>query len=62
MAIHMYVLQCRVARAKTLLIETDLPMKLIAQQLGYSDVYYFSRQFHELVGVTPTIYPKTQHL
>jgi AraC-like DNA-binding protein len=61
-AIHMYVLQCRVARAKTLLIETDLPMKFIAQQLGYSDVYYFSRQFHELVGITPTIYRKSQHL
>ncbi|GHO79135.1 hypothetical protein KSD_69060 [Ktedonobacter sp. SOSP1-85] len=61
-AIHAYVLQCRVARAKTLLIETNLPMKRIAQQLSYSDVYYFSRQFHDLVGVTPTIYRESQHI
>ncbi len=61
-AIHLYVLQCRIARAKTLLIETNLPMKHIAQQLGYSDIYYFSRQFRDLVGVPPTTYRKSLHL
>ncbi|GHO46310.1 helix-turn-helix transcriptional regulator [Ktedonospora formicarum] len=61
-AIHSYVLQCRIARAKTLLTETDLPMKSIAQKLNYSDIYYFSRQFRELTGITPTMYRQNQYL
>lgn len=62
MPIHSYVLQCRIAWAQSLLAETVLPMNSIARRLGYSDVYYFSRQFHECVGMSPTAYRQRQRL
>jgi AraC-like DNA-binding protein len=57
---HAYVLQSRVAAARTLLSETDLPLKTIATRLGYENEYFFSRQFRELVGVAPGIYRKSR--
>jgi AraC-like DNA-binding protein len=57
---HAYVLQSRAAAARTLLNETDLPLKTIAARLGYENEYFFSRQFRELVGVAPGIYRKSR--
>lgn len=57
---HEYVLQARVATARRLLGETNLPIKTIAQQLGYNDVYFFSRQFRKLAGVPPAMYRKSR--
>lgn len=39
-----------------LLVETAMPVKEIAGELGFSDAYYFSRRFHQLSGCTPTAY------
>ncbi len=58
--LHAYALQCRVAKARSLLGETDLPIKAVAEKLGYSDVYFFSRQFRELSGVPPAAYRKSR--
>ena len=57
---HEYVLQARVAEARRLLGETDLPIKSIAQQLGYKDVYFFSRQFKRFAGVPPALYRRSR--
>jgi iron complex transport system substrate-binding protein len=57
---HGYVLQCRLAEARRLLGETDLPVKSIAERLGYRDVYFFSRQFRQLAGVPPTVYRQSR--
>ena len=57
---HEYVLQSRVAEARRLLGETDVPIKSIAQQLGYSDVYFFSRQFKKFAGVPPALFRKSR--
>jgi AraC-like DNA-binding protein len=57
---HGYLLQCRAARARELLGSTDLPVKAIADRLGYRDVYFFSRQFRQLVGVPPAAYRRTR--
>ena len=57
---HDYVLQNRMVAARTLLHETDLPLKAIADQLGYNDVFYFSRQFRRFVGVTPGGYRQSR--
>jgi AraC-like DNA-binding protein len=54
--LHDYVLRMRAARARNLLAETDLPLKAIADKLGYSDVFFFSRQFKKFVGVNPGVY------
>ena len=59
-ALHAYVLQRRLARARELLGESDLPVKAIAEQLGYCDVFFFTRQFHRMVGVTPVAYRRSR--
>lgn len=58
--LHTWVLQNRVARARTLLAESDLPLKAIAGQLGYNNVYFFARQFKQIAGVTPGHYRKSR--
>jgi AraC-like DNA-binding protein len=35
------------------LTDSSLPIKAIAHQLGFSDVYYFSRVFTKLMGISP---------
>jgi AraC-like DNA-binding protein len=55
-----YVLQCRANAARQLLTETDLPVKLIARQLGYQDVFFFTRQFRKFTGVPPALYRKSR--
>jgi AraC-like DNA-binding protein len=57
---HEFVLNARVAQARQLLGETDLPIKSIAQKLGYRDVYFFSRQFRRHAGVPPALYRKSR--
>jgi AraC-like DNA-binding protein len=57
---HQYVLQCRIAEAKRLLGEEDQPIKSIAMQLGYRDVYFFSRQFRLITGVPPAMYRRSR--
>jgi AraC-like DNA-binding protein len=56
LSLHQFVLHQRVAEARRLLRETALPMKSIAKALGYSDVYFFTRQFRQLAGVPPALY------
>ena len=57
---HEYVLQRRIAEAKRLLGQTNSPIKSIARQLGYSDVYFFSRQFRRFAGVSPGMFRKSR--
>lgn len=58
--LHAYVLRSRVDAARTLLLETDLPIKVIADRLGYDNVYFFSRQFHQIAGVAPGVLRKSR--
>lgn len=51
-----YVTGIRIAKAKELLQNTELSMKEICGEVGYSDPNYFSRTFKKNVGVTPTEY------
>ena len=53
---HTYAIRSRVDAARTLLLETDLPLKAIAARLGYENVYFFSRQFSQVVGVAPGVF------
>ena len=57
---HEFVLQVRVNEARRLLGETNDPIKHVAQQLGYRDVYFFSRQFRQFAGVPPAMYRKSR--
>lgn len=42
---HQYVTNIRMERAKAMLVHTDLPIRLIAEQVGYQDLSAFSRRF-----------------
>ncbi len=44
----------RIDHAKSLLMEGRVPIKRIAEQLGYCDVYFFARQFKQVTGRTPS--------
>jgi AraC-like DNA-binding protein len=48
------VLEARVGRAGVLLRESSAPVGEIADALGYRDIFYFSRQFKALTGMTPS--------
>ncbi len=57
---HAYALASRIARAKTLLTETDLPLKTVAERLGYDNVYFFARQFKQEAGVPPGVFRRSR--
>ena len=61
-ALHTFRLQSRIATARQMLGETDTPIKSIAETLGYRDVFYFSRQFTQYVGVPPAKYRATRQI
>ncbi|WP_028546471.1 AraC family transcriptional regulator [Paenibacillus taiwanensis] len=49
-----YLIQLRVSKAKHLLLSTDFTLKEIAESVGYTDSYYFSRIFKKYEGMSPT--------
>lgn len=50
----------RMKRACLLLREDDYPVGEIAALLGFENIYYFSRTFRNLVGISPSAYRKVQ--
>jgi AraC-like DNA-binding protein len=58
---HAVFLQNRMAAARRLLGETDVPIKEIAARLGYANVQFFARQFHQMAGVTPAAFRNSRH-
>lgn len=53
-----YVIKTRLSKAKELLETCDLPVKTIAQQVGYDDVYHFSKLFKKYYGYPPSFVKK----
>lgn len=51
-----YVIGVRMNQAKVLLHSCDSPIGEIARQLGYRDVCFFSRQFRQKAGLSPSAY------
>jgi ABC-type Fe3+-hydroxamate transport system substrate-binding protein len=49
-----FLTDLRINRAKRYLTETDYRLREIAQRVGYSDEFYFSRKFKKEVGVSPS--------
>jgi transcriptional regulator GlxA family with amidase domain len=44
----------RLARARGLLLETDLPLEAVARRCGYSSGFYLSRLFSAREGISPS--------
>lgn len=51
-----YYNRCRINRAKLIIREQNLNFAQIAEKLGYTSQHYFSRQFRNLSGMSPTEY------
>jgi two-component system response regulator YesN len=55
-----YIKELRIARAKSLLLQTAKPIADIAEECGFLDHRYFSRQFREETGMLPSEYRNAQ--
>ncbi|MEO2258050.1 AraC family transcriptional regulator [Paenibacillus amylolyticus] len=53
-----YLIQTRIAKARNLLMRSDATLSEIAAEVGYSDVYYFSRIFKKHMGISPILYQR----
>lgn len=51
-----FIVQTRIDAAKSLLYLSNYSISRIAEVLGYRDVFYFSRQFHEQTGLAPSAF------
>ena len=52
------LLNIRINKAKRLLIYSSMPISEIAEEVGFSTVFHFSKFFKKSVGITPTEYKK----
>ncbi len=51
-----YVRNLRLNKAQLLLITTDMPISSVAADVGYSDLYHFSKTFKAHFGISPLKY------
>ncbi|MDO4563152.1 MAG: AraC family transcriptional regulator [Clostridia bacterium] len=51
-----YLIRCRMRYATHLLIHSDTSIQNIAAEIGYSDLYSFSKAFKRCFGESPTIF------
>lgn len=49
-----YLKRIRMARARVLLVSTELTVAEVARAVGYDDPFYFSRQFRAVSGASPS--------
>ena len=56
-----YLQDLRLLRARHLLVTGDLPVKAVAAETGFGDVFHFSRLFRKRCGCSPSAY-RTQIL
>lgn len=53
-----YVERCRIRRAQSLILETDMALVEIALMTGFADQSHFTRRFHRHVGCTPAVFAR----
>lgn len=53
-----YVTRMRIHRAKQLLANDNMPVKRVAEEVGYDDPLYFTRLFTRLTGISPREFRK----
>lgn len=56
LSVTKYVTKERMEKAKALLIHTDYPIQIIAEQVGYADLSAFSRRFSQYYGLSPSAF------
>ncbi|OKL36087.1 helix-turn-helix transcriptional regulator [Domibacillus mangrovi] len=51
-----YLMKLRIEKAKQYLLQSNLTAKEVAQRVGFSDYFHFSRSFKKEEGCSPTIF------
>jgi AraC family transcriptional regulator len=54
--LHRYIEDVRLSRARSLLVDTDLPLKTISWRLGFTHPSSFSSAFQRAIGQTPSAF------
>jgi len=54
LSVSKHVTKERMEKAKALLMHTDYPIQIIAEQVGYADLSAFSRRFSQYYGLSPS--------
>lgn len=57
--VQRWIIERRMAAARSLLLETDQAIEHIATQVGYHHIVHFFRQFRQLHGTTPQAWRNT---
>ena len=57
---HQYLLQLKIEKAKTLLLDQSKTIKEIASVLNFESAFYFSKLFKEKIGMSPDLYRKSK--
>ena len=60
MSVSQYLIQYRINKACEFLTEYNFSIGQIARMVGIDDIYYFSKLFKKITGLTPTEYKKRQ--
>jgi AraC-like DNA-binding protein len=58
MPMHRYLTHLRLLHAAKLLDEGTLSVTEVAEACGFRDIYYFSKYFKKMMGISPTDYRK----
>lgn len=53
-----FIERCRIRRAQSLILDTDLPLADVALMTGFADQSHFTRRFHRHVGCTPAAFAR----
>lgn len=56
-----YLQDLRLLRARHLLLAGDLPVKAVAAETGFDDVFHFSQLFRKRCGISPSAYRAQGH-
>ncbi len=59
--LHQHVIQRRIALTRDALLKTNATLEVVADDLGYSDVYYLSKLFKRHTGLTPNQFRKSSN-
>jgi AraC-like DNA-binding protein len=50
---HQYLIRCRVEKAKELMLYSQASLTVVAEQVGYSTLFAFSKAFKQVEGMSP---------
>ncbi|KQO18314.1 AraC family transcriptional regulator [Paenibacillus sp. Leaf72] len=53
-----YIARLKIEKAKELLADSTLSVSEVAEQAGFNDLFYFSKQFKKIAGLSPTEFRK----